>query len=62
MLGRWPGLEEAALYDRRDLMPTSDVRGWAAWAMRGLYGLERGVLEGAVFPGLEMGDDPRLLR
>lgn len=62
VLGRWPGLEEAALYDRRDLMPTSDVRGWAAWAMRGLYGLERGVLEGAVFPGLEMGDDPRLLR
>lgn len=60
--GDWPGLDEAALYDRRDLMPTSDVRGWAAWAMRGLYGLDRAVLEGAVFPGLQMGDDPGLLR
>lgn len=62
VLGRWPGLEEAALYDRRDLMPTSDVRGWAAWAMRGLYGFDLAVLEGAVFPGLDMGDDPGLLR
>lgn len=62
VFGRWPGLAEADLYDRRDLMPTSDVRGWAAWAMRGLYGLDRAALEGAVFPGLDMGDDPRLLR
>jgi uncharacterized protein (DUF1501 family) len=59
--GRWPGLAEADLYDRRDLMPTSDVRGWAAWAMRGLYGLDRSVLETAVFPGLDMGDDPRII-
>ncbi|MBL8561334.1 MAG: DUF1501 domain-containing protein [Gemmobacter sp.] len=62
VFGTWPGLEEAALYDRRDLMPTSDVRAWAAWAMRGLFGLERGVLENAVFPGLQMGADPRILR
>ncbi|WP_054301156.1 DUF1501 domain-containing protein [Gemmobacter sp. LW-1] len=60
--GRWPGLAEEALYERRDLMPTSDVRGWAAWAMRGLYGLDRRVLEQAVFPGLDMGDDPGFLR
>jgi uncharacterized protein (DUF1501 family) len=60
--GRWPGLEEAALYDRRDLMPTTDVRSWAAWTMRGLYGLDRSVLEQAVFPGLQMGDNPGLLR
>ncbi|MDN5786022.1 DUF1501 domain-containing protein [Pseudorhodobacter sp.] len=59
--GQWPGLSEAALYDRRDLMPTSDVRAWAAWAMRGLYGLDRQVLETAVFPGLDMGDDPALI-
>ena len=59
--GRWPGLAEADLYDRRDLLPTSDVRGWAAWAMRGLYGVERPVLETAVFPGLDMGDDPRII-
>jgi uncharacterized protein (DUF1501 family) len=60
--GRWPGLAEADLYDRRDLMPTSDVRAWAAWAMRGAYGLDRAVLEGAVFPGLDMGEDPGFLR
>ncbi len=55
MLGAWPGLDEAALYARRDLMPTSDVRAWAAHAMRGLYGLDRAVLEGAVFPALTWG-------
>ena len=60
VLGRWPGL--ADLYEGRDLMPTSDVRAWAAHAMRGLYGLDRAVLEGSVFPGLQMGDDPGLLR
>ncbi len=60
VLGRWPGL--ADLYEGRDLMPTSDVRAWTAHAMRGLYGLDRAVLEGAVFPGLQMGDDPGLLR
>lgn len=62
VMGRWPGLAEADLYDRRDLMPTTDVRHWAAWAMRGLYGLDRSVLENAVFPGLSMQDDPGLLR
>jgi uncharacterized protein (DUF1501 family) len=61
VLGKWPGLSEAALYDRRDLMPTSDVRAWAAWSMRGLFGLEKTVLESAVFPGLDMGQDPKLM-
>ncbi len=60
VLGRWPGL--ADLYEGRDLLPTSDVRAWAAHAMRGLYGLDRAVLERSVFPGLQMGDDPGLLR
>lgn len=59
--GRFPGLAEADLYDRRDLMPTSDVRAWAAWAMAGLYGFDRATLERAVFPGLAMGDDPGFL-
>ena len=59
VLGRWPGL--ADLYAGRDLMPTSDVRAWAAWGMHALYGLDRGVLERAVFPGLDMGEDPRFL-
>lgn len=59
--GQWPGLSEAALYNRRDLMPTTDVRGWAAHALRGLYGMERGFLENTVFPGLLMDDDPGLI-
>lgn len=60
--GRWPGLEEAALYERRDLMPTEDVRAYAAAAMQGLFGLDRSVLERAVFPGLDMGNVGTILR
>jgi uncharacterized protein (DUF1501 family) len=59
--GAWPGLSETALFERRDLMPTSDVRLWAASAMQGLYGLDRHVLEAAVFPGLQMTDTPGLI-
>jgi uncharacterized protein (DUF1501 family) len=59
--GQWPGLAEAALYKGRDLMPTGDVRAYAAWAMRGLYGLDRGLIESAIFPGLDMGRDPGLI-
>ncbi len=55
MYGKWPGLAEADLFEARDLMPTSDVRAWAAMAMQGMYGIERAVLEGVVFPGLDMG-------
>ncbi len=61
VLGTWPGLDEADLYARRDLMPTGDVRAPAAWLIRGLAGLDRGVLERVVFPGLDMGRDPGLL-
>ncbi|MEM8789147.1 MAG: DUF1501 domain-containing protein [Pseudomonadota bacterium] len=59
--GAWPGLASGDLYQDRDLMPLADVRSYAAWAMRGLFGLERSDLEGQVFPGLDMGDDPRLI-
>lgn len=58
----WPGLEGSDLYARRDLMPTRDVRAIAAWAMRGLFGVDRSLLETAVFPGLDMGRDLRVLR
>lgn len=61
VFGRWPGLGEGDLYQGRDLMPTSDVREWAAWALRSGFGIERGLLESAIFPGLTMGDDPGLL-
>ncbi|MBN2759398.1 MAG: DUF1501 domain-containing protein [Rhodobacteraceae bacterium] len=61
MLGGWPGLSDAALYDRRDLMPLSDVRAYAAWALRDMYGLRASDLTRTVFPGLDMGDNPGLL-
>ncbi|MFP4327902.1 MAG: DUF1501 domain-containing protein [Paracoccaceae bacterium] len=57
----WPGLAEADLYQRRDLAATRDLRAYAAWAMRGLFGLDRTLLERTVFPGLEIGADPGLI-
>lgn len=60
--GRWPGLAEADLYERRDLMPTGDVRAAVGWVMRGMYGLDKSIVENAVFPGLSLGDNLGLLR
>lgn len=62
VLGSWPGLGEGDLYAGRDLMPTGDVRAPAAWIMRGMTGLSRSVMESRVFPGLDMGSDPGVLR
>lgn len=59
--GQWPGLAEADLYARRDLMPLGDVRVTAGRVMQGLFGLNRDVIEGAVFPGLQMVDVPDIL-
>ncbi|MEO0866260.1 MAG: DUF1501 domain-containing protein [Pseudomonadota bacterium] len=61
VLGKWPGLGSSELYQDRDLMPTSDVRSYAAWAMRALFPLGRTDLETSVFPGLEMSEDPGLI-
>jgi uncharacterized protein (DUF1501 family) len=55
-------LSEAALYARRDLLPTSDVRSWAGHALREAYGLDPALIETTIFPGLALGPDPRLLR
>ncbi|KQI68104.1 twin-arginine translocation pathway signal [Loktanella sp. 3ANDIMAR09] len=60
VLGRWPGLAEADLFDRRDLMPTSDVRAAAGRVMQDLFGLSRSDIEDTIFPGLDMADAPRL--
>ena len=57
----WPGLAEADLYQRRDLMPTRDVRAHSGWIMRHLFGLDKSVIETTVFPGLDMGADPKLI-
>ena len=57
----WPGLAEADLYERRDLRPTRDLRAHAGWIMRHLFGLEAGLIERTVFPGLDLGADPGLV-
>ena len=59
--GQWPGLDEADLYQRRDLMPMDDVRRWAGWAIRSSFGIDKGYLERVVFPGMTLGGDPGLL-
>lgn len=59
---RWPGLEEGDLYQRRDLLPTEDVRAYAAAAMREALGLSVTDLERSIFPGLDMGQVGRILR
>ncbi|MEL6915466.1 MAG: DUF1501 domain-containing protein [Pseudomonadota bacterium] len=59
--GDWPGLAESDLYDRRDLLPTRDLRSHVGWVLRGQFGLQRHTIEKTIFPGLEMGDDPGLI-
>ncbi|MEM1077097.1 MAG: DUF1501 domain-containing protein [Pseudomonadota bacterium] len=61
VLTDWPGLRESALFQDRDLMPTRDLRAMAAWVLRDHLALPRSALEGAVFPGLEMGAPVRLI-
>jgi len=61
VFGDWPGLGADQLYQDRDLMPTADVRRYPAWLMRGLFGLDAEVIQNVVFPGLDMGLDPRIL-
>ncbi len=61
VVGDWPGLAEADLYEGRDLRPTRDLRALPAWLLRAFAGMARGEIERAVFPGLDMGDDPGLV-
>lgn len=61
IMGDWPGLTDAALYQDRDLMPTRDIRAYAAHAIRALLPVGISTLEQRIFPGLEMGADPGLI-
>lgn len=61
VMADWPGLSESNLLGDRDLMPTRDVRAYAAWALRSLYGVQASAIEATVFPGLDLGADPQLL-
>lgn len=60
--GDWPGLNEAQLYERRDLMPTADLRRYAGWAAHDLFGLSVAQIESSVFPGVDMLDNPSFIR
>ena len=61
VMADWPGLSQSNLLADRDLMPTRDVRAFAGWALRGMYGVDASAIEAVVFPGVELGDDPGLL-
>lgn len=61
VLGDWPGLDETSLYQGRDLMPTTDVRHFAAQALVGMFGLKRGAVARDVFPGLDLDAGPAFL-
>lgn len=60
--GVWPGLGEGRLFEDRDLMPTDDLRRWAGWALAGQFGLDKTSLELSVFPGVDLGGNPGILR
>ena len=59
--GRWPGLAEVDLYDRRDLMPTMDVRAFAGSVMQGLLNQDTATIERVIFPGVELHDAPSVV-
>lgn len=52
VLGEWPGLAKTALWQERDLRPTSDVRAWLAGMLGSHWQLDAAALAG-VFPGVE---------
>ena len=49
----WPGLKPKALYEGRDLMPTTDLRAMAKGVLRDHLGFGETLLTTAVFPGSE---------
>lgn len=51
VLGDWPGLGEEALFERRDLRPTTDLRAVAKALLAGHLGVSRDALDAVVFPG-----------
>lgn len=59
VMGTWPGL--GTLYQDRDLVPTEDVRRYAAWALHDLFNIDISTLSTRVFPGLDMQASPKLL-
>jgi uncharacterized protein (DUF1501 family) len=62
VMGDWPGLAEAQLFDRRDLMPTRDLRAYLGWLLHAQFGLSVSTVETTIFPGVDLGPTPDLLR
>ena len=50
IIGDWPGLRTAALFENRDLAPTLDMRSLFKGVLADQFGLERAVLDTTVFP------------
>ena len=50
VIADWPGLSDKALYEGRDLAPTTDVRSIFKGVLRDHLGLEQQELAGVVFP------------
>ena len=51
MHGDWPGLSAANLYQNRDLMPSTDLRGAMKGVLGSLYGLSPATLDNDIYPG-----------
>ena len=51
IIGDWPGLSPAALYENRDLTPSLDMRGLFKGILADHMGVDRTLLESKVFPG-----------
>jgi len=52
VLGNWPGLASDALYENRDLMPTSDVRSWISAVLHQHLRINNDKIL-TIFPGVE---------
>jgi uncharacterized protein (DUF1501 family) len=50
IIGDWPSLRQASLFENRDTYPTLDMRGLFKGLLRDHMGVERAALDRTVFP------------
>jgi uncharacterized protein (DUF1501 family) len=43
-------------------MPTRDLRAYLGWLLHSQFGLPVSTLETSIFPGLDLGEQPTLIR
>ncbi len=53
VIADWPGLKQTQLYEGRDLMPTTDLRGVLKGVLQDQFGLSAAVLNASIFPDSE---------